>query len=147
MRKYWPIYLACLLGILFSNILFSSYHEEKVMTSDGNVYLLQYGAYTDKSVLDDIVKKISDDTLILQEDNIYYIYFGVTTNYNKAQVIKKKYNSKGIYLYIKNSYVGDSKLVKEIKKNDDNFKTENYDEISLSLGKSLKIYEKYQNTL
>lgn len=147
MRKYWPIYLACLLGILFSNILFSSYHEEKVMTSDGNVYLLQYGAYTDKSVLDDIVKKISDDTLILQEDNIYYIYFGVTTNYNKAQVIKKKYNSKGIYLYIKNSYVGDSKLVKEIKENDDNFKTENYDEISLSLGKSLKIYEKYQNTL
>lgn len=147
MIKYWPIYLACLLGILFSNILFSSYHEEKVMTSDGNVYLLQYGAYTDKSVLDDIVKKISDDTLILQEDNIYYIYFGVTTNYNKAQVIKKKYNSKGIYLYIKNSYVGDSKLVKEIKENDDNFKTENYDEISLSLGKSLKIYEKYQNTL
>jgi len=82
MKKHMPIVLAIIIGIIFGNIIFNSYETETVMSSDGSIYMLQYGAYTNESILKENIKKLNNDSYIVeQSDDNYYVYFGVTTNY------------------------------------------------------------------
>ena len=114
-----PIYLAVVIGLIFGNILFNSYQEESVMESMGNVYLLQYGAYTNEEILNESVKKLDKNIYyIKEEDQIYYVYLGATSNYDNATRLKKIMADRNIFVYLKNDYFA-SELVKEIKVIDD----------------------------
>ena len=100
-----PIYLAILIGIIFGNILFSSYKEESVMDSLGNVYLLQYGAYINEETFNENLKKLDKDMYFTKKDkDTFYIYLGVTTNYDNATRFKKIFDEQNIFIYIKNDY-------------------------------------------
>lgn len=143
MKKYMPVMMAVIIGIVFGNIIFNSYETETVMSSDGNVYMLQYGAYTNENVLKENIKNLSNDSYIVDKvfDN-YYVYFGITTNYYNALNIVNIYKDKGIFLYIKENYVGKSQLIDKIKSLDLLMKDEDNQEMVLNYTKeSLTIYQ------
>lgn len=148
MKKYWPIGLASLIGIIFGNLIFDSYETETVMSSDGSVYMLQYGAYTSKEVMEDNIKKLDSSLYVISlVDNIYYVYFGITTNYYNALNISKIYKKQDVFLYIKENYLGKSSVISEIKKIDSLMKDETNNEKVLDYVKDgLDIYRNiYKN--
>lgn len=143
MKKHLPIIMAIIIGIIFGNIIVNSYETETVMSSDGSVYMLQYGAYTNESVLKENIKTLSNDSYIVEEDlDNYYVYFGVTTNYYNALNIVELYKNKGIFLYIKENYIGKSSLIDKLKKLDSLMKDEEDKGMVLNYAKeSLNIYQ------
>lgn len=143
MKKYMPIVMAIIIGNIFGNLIFDSYESEVVMTSDGNVYMLQYGAYTKKEVLNENTKNLELDSYIIENINdVYYVYFGITTNYYNALNIVDFYKDKGIFLYIKENYLGKSELIEKIKNNDLLIKDEkNNDLIIKYIKDNLNIYK------
>lgn len=148
MKKYWPIGLASLIGIIFGNLIFDSYETEAVMSSDGSVFMLQYGAYTNKEVMDENIKNLDSSSYIVSFVNdIYYVYFGITTNYYNALNISKIYKKQDIFLYIKENYIGKSSVISEIKKIDSLMKDETNNEKVLEYVKDgLNIYQNnYKN--
>lgn len=147
MKRYMPIIMAILIGIVFGNLIFDSYEAEEVMTSDGNVYMLQYGAYTDKSVMNENIKNLDKDIYItVYENEIYYVYLGITTNYDNALNLKKIYDDMDIFLYIKDNYLGNSQLIEKIKKLDNLMRNEKDISIVIDYAKrGLVLYkENYQ---
>lgn len=144
MKQYMPVILAIILGIFFGNILFDSYEDEKVMSSDGSIYWLQYGAYTKKDVMEENIKNLTKENYIVSiENDIYYVYFGLTTNYQVAENIIQIYKEKNIFLYIKESYIGKSSLIKEINNLDHKIQKADDEEIILNyLKNGLELYQK-----
>ena len=148
MKKYWPIGLAIIIGIIFGNLIFDSYETETVMSSDGSVYMLQYGAYTSKEVMNENIKNLDSSLYVISfVDDVYYVYFGLTTNYYNALNIVKIYKNRDIYLYIKENYLGKNSVISEIKRLDSLMKDETNNEIVLSYVKDgLNIYrDNYKN--
>ena len=143
MKKYMPIIMAIVIGIIFGNIIFNSYEEEAVMSNDGSIYILQYGAYTNESVLKENIKTLANDSYIVDKVlDTYYVYFGVTTNYYNALNIVKLYEDKGIFLYIKENYLGKTNLINKLKTLDSLIKNESNNEMVLNYAKeSLTIYQ------
>lgn len=143
MKGYIPILLAIIIGFVFGNLIFDSYETEVVMNSDGNVYMLQYGAYTNEEVMKENIKKLDSESYIVDViDNIYYVYFGITTNYYNALNIVKIYKEKDIFLYIKDNYLGKSNMISQIKKIDNLIKDEkNQEKINSYLKEGLLIYK------
>lgn len=111
--------------------MFTEYHNEKVMTMDGNIYLLQYGSYISKNVMEENVKKL-DYYITYEEDGKYYVFIGAYINLENARKVSKIYEDRGIYTYIKNDYIGNSDIINKISKLE--VKLENEDNID-------KIYE------
>ena len=142
-KNYSIILLAVLIGVIFANLIFSGYEEETVMKSEGNVYLLQYGIYTDKDVLNENIKKLSN-YIVYEESNKYYVYLGVFINYENAYKMSELLENEKIYTFIKNDYIGDNDLVDKLKildKKVTNLKKESeIKEISL---KMLDLYKTY----
>ena len=112
-KTYGIILFALLIGAVFSNLLISSYQEETVMKSEGNVYLLQYGIYTTKEVLNENIKKLTD-YIVYEKDNKYYVYLGIFVNYENAYKVSELLENSNIYTYIKNDYLGDTNLIKKL---------------------------------
>lgn len=112
-KTYGIILFAVLIGVVFSNLLISSYQEETVMKSEGNVYLLQYGIYTTKEVLNENIKKLTD-YIVYEKDNKYYVYLGIFVNYENAYKVSELLENSNIYTYIKNDYLGDTNLIKKL---------------------------------
>lgn len=112
-KTYGIILFAVLIGAVFSNLLISSYQEETVMKSEGNVYLLQYGIYTTNEVLNENIKKLTD-YIVYEKDNKYYVYLGIFVNYENAYKVSELLENSNIYTYIKNDYLGDSNLIKKL---------------------------------
>ena len=83
------------------------------MKSEGNVYILQYGIYTTKEVLNENIKKLSD-YIVYENDNKYYVYLGVFVNYENAYKVSEMLEDGKIYTYIKNDYISDTELIKKI---------------------------------
>ena len=102
------------ISIIFSKVLFTSYQTETVMTSSGNVYILQYASFTNKEVMNENIKKL-DDYLIYEMNNKYYVYLGIYTSLDTAMKMKKYFENDNIYTYIKNDYLQDNSLVNKIK--------------------------------
>ena len=111
------IAMAIVIAIIFSKMMFSSYKSEKVMESMGNVYLLQYGSYVNKQVMDELVKKL-DDYVVIHVDNKYYVYLGAYINLETARKLQKIYLEEGIHTYIKNDFLTNDKLISNINKID-----------------------------
>lgn len=112
-KTYGIILFAVLIGAVFSNLLISSYQEETVMKSEGNVYLLQYGIYTTNEVLNENIKKLTD-YIVYEKDNKYYVYLGIFVNYENAYKVSELLENSNIYTYIKNDYLEDSNLIKKL---------------------------------
>jgi len=112
-KTYGIILFAVLIGAVFSNLLISSYQEETVMKSEGNVYLLQYGIYTTKEVLNENIKKLTD-YIVYEKDDKYYVYLGIFVNYENAYKVSELLENSNIYTYIKNDYLGDTNLIKKL---------------------------------
>ena len=74
MKKYLPIYLAIVIGSFFGNLIFKNYKTEEVMVSDNNVYMLQYGGYTNEISLNESIKKIKNyNYYTVLINNVYYV--------------------------------------------------------------------------
>ena len=117
--------------------MFTSYKEEQVMTSDGNIYYLQYASFTKKDVMDENTKKL-DNYIVKEEDGKYYVYIGVTTILENANRLKKIFENNGIYTYIKNDYLGNSEIINKIIALDKEIINEESD---------MKVYEKNQEII
>ena len=87
------------------------------MNMDGNIYFLQYGSFISYDVMRDNIEKL-DDYVIYEEDGKYYVYLGAYTSLENAIKVQSNFENKGIYTYIKNDYLGNSALFKEIEKLD-----------------------------
>ena len=107
------ILLAVGLCVVFSKAMFTTYRNETVMTSDGNLYLLQYGSYINKDVMEENVKRI-EDYLVYEEDSKYYVYVGAYTDLMLSQEMQKVFENEGIYTYLKNDYYGNSDILNKI---------------------------------
>lgn len=111
--------------------MFTSYNEEKVMTSDGNIYLLQYGSYINKNVMDENIQKL-DNYIIYEYDDKYYVHVGVFTNLHTAKKMQKLMEEENIYTYIKNDYLGNSDLISKINNLDNKlYQEENNNKINV----------------
>lgn len=87
------------------------------MISSGNLYLLQYGIFIDKNVMDENIKKL-DDYIIYERDNKYYVHLGAYTNIDTAKKMQKYFENINIYTYIKNDYISDMKIIDKITEYD-----------------------------
>ena len=87
------------------------------MTSDGNIYLLQYGSFINKDVMNENIKKL-DNYLVYEHDNKYYVHLGVFTRLETALKMQKIFEKENIYTYIKNDYLSDSDLIDRISELD-----------------------------
>ena len=84
-------------------MMFTSYETEKVMDSYGNIYLLQYGSYTEKKVMEENTQKLND-YIIVEHDNKYYVYLGVFTNIETTKKMQELFKNNNIYTYIKTGF-------------------------------------------
>lgn len=134
--------MAVILTYIFSKAIFSTYHEEQVMISSGNVYLLQYGSYINKDVMNESIRKI-DDFLVYEIDGKYYVHLGAYTNIDTAKKMQKYFESKNIYTYIKNDYVGNMEIIDEITELD--LKILNEDDFSKNIIYNKKILNILKN--
>ena len=105
--------MAFLLTYIFSKVIFSSYESEQVMISSGNIYLLQYGSYISKEVMNENIKGL-DDYIIYEEDNKYYVHIGAYTNIDTARKMQKYFENLNVHTYIKNDYLSDMKIIDQI---------------------------------
>ena len=80
------------------------------MSSSGNIYLLQYGSYLNKEVMNESIKKL-DNYLTYEIDDKYYVYVGAYINLDTARKMQKYFENENIYTYIKNDYISDSKVI------------------------------------
>lgn len=94
--------------------MFSSYQNEQVLSSDGNIYLLQYGSYINQNVMNENIKKL-DNYISYEDDGKYYVFLGCFTDLSNAKKMYKIFENKNIYTYIKNDYLGNSEVVNKIK--------------------------------
>ncbi len=132
------------MAIVFTKALFTSYESEKVMESYGNVYLLQYGSYINKVVMNENIKRL-DDYIIYEDDNKYYVHVGVYTNLETAHKMQKIFKNKNIHTYIKNDYLGDNKIISEISKLDQLLLNEENNEKMFEINK--KILNLFKNSI
>lgn len=105
--------MAIAIALIFSKMMFNSYESEKVMESMGNIYLLQYGSYVNKQVMNEMVKNL-DDYVIYQNDNKYYVYLGAYINLETARKMQKIYYEKSIHTYIKNDFISNTDLISKL---------------------------------
>ena len=120
--------LAISLCLVFSRAMFTTYKNEKVMTMDGNLYLLQYGSYISRDVMEENIKKL-DNYLIYEEDNKYYVFVGAYTNLENAYIMQKEMEERGIFTYLKNDYYGNSDKLSKIEELEHKLiETEKYEE-------------------
>ena len=107
------------------------------MSMDGNIYLLQYGSYINKDVMNDNITKL-ENYITYEEDNKYYVFLGAFTNIENANKLKKIYENENIYTYIKNDYIGNSEIINQIKDYEQDLNDENIKEINNKILNLLK---------
>lgn len=123
------IFIAVSLALVFTKALFTSYEASEVMTSSGNIYLLQYGSFINKNVMNENIKNL-DNYLFYEHDDKYYVYLGAYFNIDTARKMQKFFENENIYTYIKNDYIGDSEVISKIKDVDNKILNEdNYEKI------------------
>lgn len=129
------------MAIVFTKALFTSYESEKVMESFGNIYLLQYGSYINRTVMEENIKRL-DDYIIYEEDNKYYVHVGVFTNLETAMKMQKILKDMNIHTYIKNDYISDHAIISDIAKLDQELLNETNDTKIIEINKKmLKIFK------
>ena len=105
--------MAIILAYIFSKVIFKSYETEQVMKSSENIYLLQYGSYINKDVMNENIKRL-DNYITYEHDNKYYVYVGAFTNLDTAKKMQNYFKNKNIYTYIKNDYITNMDIIDKI---------------------------------
>ena len=109
------------------------------MISSGNIYLLQYGSYISKEVMNENVKKL-DDYLMYFHDDKYYVYVGAYINIDTARKMQKYFENINIYTYIKNDYISNNEVINKIEEIDKEIlEEENYNKLINNNKKILNI--------
>ncbi len=108
------IILAIFVCLVFTKALFSTYQNEQSITSEGNVYYLQYGSYVNELVMKDIVSKLDNYAMVVK-DNKYYVYLGAYPSLENALNMQKYYEENNIYIYLKNDYLENEDTLLKIK--------------------------------
>ena len=122
--------------------MFTSYNEEQVMTSDGNIYLLQYASFINKEVMNENIKKL-DNYIIYEHGNKYYVHIGIFTKLDTAKKMQKIFEEDNIYSYIKNDYLSNSDLINKINELDNSLlEEENINKIKKINNKILDLVKK-----
>ena len=111
------ILFGTLSGYLFGYLIYGNYKGSEYIESDGNIYYVQYGAYTSNEAALSNASNLNN-YLILEEDDKYYVYLGITTSLNSALKIQNFYEEKDIYTYIRDDYVENSETLKILKEYD-----------------------------
>ena len=88
------------------------------MASSGNIYLLQYGSFINKEVMEENTKRLSDYIVYIHDDK-YYVHVGAYVNIDTAKKMQKYYENQNIYTYIKNDYLDNADLINKIKELDE----------------------------
>ena len=133
------IILAVTLALVFTKALFTTYETEQVMTSSGNIYLLQYGSYINKEIMNENIKRLNEYIVIKQDDK-YYVYIGAYINIDTAKKMQKYYENDNIYTYLKNDYLGNPEIIDEISELDKKIlDSDNYEDIISNNKKILNI--------
>ena len=117
-------------------MMFKSYESEKVMESMGNIYLLQYGSYVNKQVMDEMIKNL-DDYVIYENDNKYYVYLGGYYNLETARKMQKIYYENNIHTYIKNDFISNTNLILKLTELDNKILTEEDNKKILEINKEI----------
>ena len=117
--------------------MFTTYKTSSAMSIDGNIYILQYGSYISKDVMEENTKKL-DNYLMIEEDDKYYVYLSVFTNKENALKMQKNYEKQNIYTYLKNDYISDEKLIERIKKMEEDVKDFDIKEVNKEIINELK---------
>ncbi len=135
--------MAILLALIFTKALFTTYQTEQVMNSSGNIYLLQYGSYINKEVLNENIKKL-EDYIISYRDDKYYVYVGAYINLDTANKMKEYFEQDNIYTYIKNDYISNSDVIDRINELDQEVLNEkNFNKIKKINKEILDLIKKY----
>lgn len=112
------------------------------MSSNYNVYYLQYGVYVNMDVLNNNVKNLKD-YIIVNDYEKYYVYLGVFTNYDNALKVSKILEDDKKYTFIKNDYIENDELVNKLGEIDQKLLlTDNISEINKLVKETLNIYKK-----
>ena len=84
------------------------------MTSNGNIYLLQFGSFINRDVMNENIKEL-DNYVVYEYDNKFYVHVGAYINLDTALKMQTIFKNANIYTYIKNDYLSDSKIIEKIK--------------------------------
>jgi len=113
-----PIICAVLLGYLCASFIFNQYGVNSfVFNDDGNVYLLQCGAYTTKEASEKEIEGIAEK-ITVKEGEKYYSYIGMTADSEIAKSIQNMYKEKGIDIYVKSSYLENDDFISQLNQYD-----------------------------
>jgi len=113
-----PIICAVFLGYLCASFIFNQYGVNSlVFNEDGNVYLLQCGAYTTKEASEKKIEGISEK-ITVKEGEKYYSYIGMTADSGVAKSIQDMYKEKGVDIYIKSSYLENDDFISQLNQYD-----------------------------
>lgn len=107
------ILLATISCIVFTEAMFSSFSNSHSLSRNGNIYLLQYGSYINKSIMEENVQRLNN-YISYENDGKYYVFLGVYTNLELAKRVSEIFENKNIYTYIKNDYLGDREAINRI---------------------------------
>ena len=106
------------------------------MISSGNIYLLQYGSYINKDVMNENIKKI-DNYIIYEHDKKYYVHVGAYTNIDTAKMMKEYFKKQNIHTYLKNDYLSNMDIIDKITKLDNKMLEEKSDNKKLEYNKKI----------
>ena len=109
--------------MVFTKAFFSSVDNPSLF-KNGNIYLLQYGSYINKNVMNENVQELNN-YISYEDDGKYYVFLGMYTNLEIAEKVSKIFENKNIYTYIKNDYLTDKKVFSEIMELEKEIKEEN----------------------
>ena len=116
------IVLGSLLGYLFGHIFYQNYKGKEYINSDGNIYYIQYGVYTNEETAISNSKNLKYYYL-KEKDDKYYVFLGMTADYGLALELQKKYLEDNIYTYIRSDYVENSEELEKLKEYDERIKS------------------------
>lgn len=135
------IVLAIMIGLFLSDLLFDSYSTETVMSSKYNVYVLQYGIYTNLEVLNSNLKKLNYRYVVVNNDNKYYVYLGFFTNYENALKVSKILEDNEVYTFLKTDYYNDEDLLTKLNQIDQKISlTDKVKEIITYVEEGIEVY-------
>ena len=132
MKRYviLVIIFGSLLGYFFGNIFYHNYRGKEYINSDGNIYYIQYGVYTNEETAVSNSKNLS--YYFLKEiDDKFYVFLGITADYGLALELQKKYLEDNIYTYIRSDYVENSEDLEKLKAYDERIKNTSSEEIGM----------------
>ena len=130
-----------MIGLFLSDLLFDSYSTETVMSSKYNVYVLQYGIYTNLEVLNSNLKKLNYRYVVVNNDNKYYVYLGFFTNYENALKVSKILEDNEVYTFLKTDYYNDEDLLTKLNQIDQKISlTDKVKEIITYVEEGIEVY-------